>query len=138
MTDLPYCAVLGNIPKYFEKIRKAETPQDRFSTEFMKNILNFKSGNDFRLIPVLKAMKFIDENGNPLQLYREFRAEREQPYKSLGIGLRNAYSVLFSRDKDIYKADESQIKGHVMAVTDKEENSPVVRLVTQTFMTLAN
>ena len=85
MTDLPYCSVLSNIPKYFEKIRKAETPKDKFSIEFMKNVLNFKSGNDMRLIPLLKAMKFIDENGNPLHLYREFRSEREFPSKSLGI-----------------------------------------------------
>jgi len=137
MTDFAYCSVLGNIQKYFDKIRKAETPKDKFSQEFMKNTLNFKSGNDMRLIPLLKAMKFLDENSNPLQLYREFRSEREYPSKSLGIGLQNAYASLFSRDKDIYKLDESELKGHVVAATDKEENSPVVRLVTQTFLILS-
>jgi hypothetical protein len=127
----------NQLMKYFEEIRKAETPQDKFSQEFMKNILNFKSGNDMRLIPFLKSMKFIDENGNPLQLYREFRSESDYPSKSLGIGLRNAYAAMFSRDKDVYKADEAQIKGHVMAITGKEETAAIVRLATQTFLAVA-
>lgn len=136
MTDLPYLSILGNIPKYFDKIRKAETPKDKFSQEFMKNVMNFKSGNDFRLITLLKSMKFLDENGNPLQLYREFRSETKFPSKSLGIGLSNSYAILFSRDKDVYKANEDEVKGHVVAITDKKENSPIVRLVTQTFLNI--
>jgi len=137
MTELPYVSVLSNIQKYFDKIKKAETPQEKFSQDFMKNILGFKSGNDFRLIPLLKAMKFIDESGNPLQLYREFRSERDYPSKSLALGLKNAYSALYSRDKDIHNSEESEIKGHVVALTDKEENSSVVRLITQTFVIIA-
>jgi len=136
LVDLPYVAVLGNIPKYFERMRQAETPSDRFSIEFLKNTLNFKSGNDTRLIALLKSMKFIDESGNPLQLYREFRSETSFPSKSITSGVKNAYSALFSRDKDIYKADEDAVKGHVIAVTDKGEDAPVVRLITQTFIGL--
>ncbi len=81
-------------------------------------------------------MRFIDEAGNPLQLYRDFRSESTFPSKSIGIGVKNAYSALFARDKDIHNQDETTIKGHVMAVTDKGENSSIVRLSTQTFIGL--
>ena len=136
MVELPYCAILSNIPKYFERIKQAETPNNRFTQEFVKNTLNFKSGNDLRIIPLLKSMKFVDDSGNPLQLYREFRSESSLPSKSIGTGVKSAYSVLFSRDRDIHKATEDVVKGHVIAITGKGENSPIVRLVTQTFMTL--
>lgn len=136
MTDLPYFAVLGNIPKYFEKIRQAETPANKFSQEFLKDTLGFKSGNDGRLIPVLKSMKFLDESGHPLQSYRDFRSESTFPSKSIATGIKNAYPMLFARDKEIYKASEDIIKGHIIAITDKGENSAVVRLMTQSFLGL--
>lgn len=136
MAELPYCNTLGNIPKYFERMRQAETPSNRFSIEFLKNTLNFKSGNDNKLIPLLKSMKFIDDSGNPLQLYREFRSETTFPSKSIATGVKNAYSSLFTRDKDIHKATEDSIKGHIIAITGRGESAPVVRLITQTFLGL--
>lgn len=137
VVDLPYCGVLGNIPKYFERIKQAETPSNRFSIDFLKDTLGFRSGNDARIISLLKAMKFIDEAGNPLQLYREFRAEPATPSKSIAAGMKNAYSALFARDRDIHKANEDIVKGHIVAVTDRGEGAPIVRLMTQTFLGLA-
>jgi len=137
MVDLPYCSVLGNIQKYFERIKQAKTPDDRFSPNFLKNTLNFKSNNDNRIIGLLKAMKFIDESSRPLQLYRDFRSETVLPSVVIGKGLKNAYSSLYARDEEIHKKSDEDVKGHVIAVTGSDENAPTVRLITQTFVILS-
>ncbi|EIJ65676.1 hypothetical protein BD31_I2012, partial [Candidatus Nitrosopumilus salaria BD31] len=102
MVDLPYFSTLGNIPKYFERIRQAKTPEDKFSPDFVKSTLNFSSGNDQKLIGVLKAMRFIDESNHPLQLYRDFRSETTSPYESIGKGMKNAFLSLYARDENLH------------------------------------
>ena len=136
--DLPYFTILGNITKYFEQIKQAKTPEDRFSADFIKNTLGFSSSNDHRLIGVLKAMNFIDNSGHPLQLYHDFRAETNQPYESIGIGIKNAYQSIYARNESLHNLTADEIKGHVMAVTGEKEDAPTVRLTTQSFKTLAS
>ena len=136
MAELPYFATLSNIPKYFDSIRKAETPDDKFSTNFVKSTLNFSSSNDLRLISVLKAMEFIDDSGHPLQLYRDFRSETTAKSDAIAKGVKNAYSALYIRNVGVHECAEDEIKGHVIAVTDEKETSNLVRLITKSFVTL--
>ena len=137
MVDLPYCSVLGNIQKYFERIKQAKTPDDTFSQTFLKNTLNFKSSNDHRLINLLKAMRFIDDTNHPLQLYRDFRSETTLPSIAIGKGLKNAFSSIYARDEEAHKKNDGDIKGHVIAITGEDDSAATVRLITQTFMTLS-
>ena len=137
MESLPYFGILGNIPKYFEQIKQAKAPEDRFSLDFVKNTLGFSSSNDQRLIGVLKAMNFLDSSGNPLKLYHDFRAEPGSPYESIGMGLKNAYHSIYARDENLHRRTNDEIKGHVMAVTGEKEGATTVRLITQSFKALA-
>jgi len=137
MSDIPYVNTLGNIQKYFERIRQAKTPENRFTHEFLKDTLNFKSGNDRKLITLLKNMKFLDDSGNPLQLYREFRSETTFPSKAIATGIKNGFAAIFARNENAFGLGEDEIKGHVLAVTGDTESNSLVRLRTQTFVTLA-
>ena len=136
VVDLPYFVILKNIPKYFERIRQAKTPDDKFATDFVKNTLNFKSSNDLRLITVLKNMCFLDDSGHPLQLYKDFRSETTFPSLAIGKGLKNAFSSLYAKDVKIHEKDEATIKGHVIATTGDNDTSSTVRLITQSFVGL--
>ena len=137
MTDLTYFVILGNIRKYFERIRQAKTPDDKFSPDFIRSTLNFKSSNDQRLINVLKSMQFIDDSNHPLQLYRNFRSETTFPSISIAEGLKNAYPSLYARNEKIHERNEDEIKGHVMAITGEKGDASTVRLITQSFVTLS-
>ena len=138
MSELPYFSILNKIPKYFERIREAETPADRFSISFIKSTLNFSSSNDQRLISVLKAMEFIDDSGHPLRLYRDFRSETLPKSKAVAQGIKNAYAALYARNVNVHECADDEIKGHVIAITDEKEDSDVVRLITKSFSALVN
>ena len=135
MSKLPYFSILSNIPKYFDRIREAETP-DSFSANFIKSTLNFSTSNDRKLISVLKAMKFIDGSSHPLQLYQDFRSETSPKSEALAKGIKNAYDLLYARNVSVHECADKEIKGHVIAVTGEKEDSGVVRLITKSFRAL--
>ena len=138
MSKLPYFSILGNIPKYFDRIKEAGTPADKFSASFVKETLEFKSSNDQKLIRVLKAMKFIDVSGQPLTLYRNFRSETSSKSNAIAEGIKHAYAALYARHANVHKCTEDEIKGHVIGVTDEKEDSTVVRLITKSFIALVD
>jgi hypothetical protein len=131
LPDLPYFQTLGNIPKYFQKIHTAETP-DKFDYKFLKEVLGFRSGNDQRLIPVLRSMNFIDSSGIPLKRYNDFRAEGI-PSVAIAQGIRDAYQAIFTRNVNAHSSQEEEIKGYVISITGKSSDNALVRLITSSF-----
>lgn len=115
---LPYCVTLGNIQKYFEKIKQAKVP-DKFTYEFLKKTLGFNSGNDQALVSVLKKLGFIDGNGVPLQRYRDFRVEQTSK-TAMGDGIREAFPEIFERNTKAYELGEEEIKEFVKGITELE------------------
>lgn len=131
---LPYCVTLGNIPKYFEKIKQAKVPE-KFTYEFLKKTLGFTSGNDQALVPLLKKLGFIDGSGVPLQRYRDFRVDSTSK-KAMGEGIRDAYPEIFERNTRAGELGEEEIKEFVKGITELEENNQIIRLITKTFKAL--
>jgi len=131
MSELPYFYTVSNISKYFNKIHDAETPE-KFDSTFLKEVLGFRSGNDQKLITVLKDMEFLDPSGIPLKRYKDFRAE-SFPSKSLGEGIKTAYQQLFSRNVNANLAPVDEIKGYVVSITGKSSDNTVVRLINSSY-----
>lgn len=118
--SLPYMASARNVPDILSAIREASVPE-RFTHEFLKR-LGFNSSNDRGVIPVLKALRFLDDNGVPTDRYKAFRDE------SLGgaimaEALRDAYSDLFAVAENANELPPAQLKSSLKRVSGKGDSA---------------
>lgn len=127
----PYMISNNKIEPIFEKIRKAAEPS-KFTHSFLKN-LGFKSTNDRGIIPLLKALGFLLDNGSPTDYYRDLRDETIWQ-SVLGNQIKELYSDLYTINTEIQNATDDEIKGAISRVTGKDSKT-VIRYF-NTFKTL--
>ncbi|MDP9025821.1 MAG: DUF5343 domain-containing protein, partial [Candidatus Eremiobacteraeota bacterium] len=87
-----YTVKPSSIPKVLEAIRKAAVP-GRLSQDFLSG-LGLTSSNDRALISVFKGLGFIDANGVPTSVYRQYM-DGANSKKILARQIRAAYPGLF-------------------------------------------
>ncbi len=126
-----YLVSVKNLPHILQQIQKGTAPEV-FDHNHLKS-LGFTSSNDRGVIPLLKDLGFLNENGSPTQRYKLFRSSQDGP-KVLGEALLEAYGDLFHVSANPTDADRGAIEGKFKAthnVTDK-----VAQLQASTFYTL--
>ena len=135
--SLPDCYTqkTGSIPDYFEAILNAEAPE-RFTNQFLTN-LDFKSTNDRMLIGILKDLGFIDTDGAPKQRYFEF-LDRTQSKIVLAESIREAYSDLFSINKEAYKMTVEEVKNKFRTLYAGTKKDDVIAKIANTFIALCD
>lgn len=127
---LPYVTNPGKIREYFNKIIEVETPQ-KFTINFLEDVMLFKGHNDRSLIPLLKSMGFLDSNSVPTKLYSDFKIN-DLSKTTIAHGIRNAYSEIVRRNKNFHNLDDDNIKSYVKAITRLGDSSSVVPLIVRT------
>jgi len=126
--SLPYILNVGTLKKALEKVKDAATPE-RFTTDYLSETLGMKGGAARPVIPFLKKMGFLSENGVPTELYRQFR----NPSASGGAiaeGLKKAYAPLFLKNENAHKLTDADLKGLVLETTGLDHDSRVVGAIT--------
>ena len=118
--DYPYMISNNKIKPILDKIEVAEKPS-KFSHSVLKK-LGFSSSNDRAIIPLLKRLGFISENGTPTEHYDELKDKTKRAY-ILGNRLRELYSELYSINTSIHDATDDEIKGAMSRVTGKDAKS---------------
>jgi len=103
MREYPYATVISKIPDLFEKIKTTGQPP-KVNFDWLKTI-GFKSSNDRRLIPILKAINFIDSKGNPTDKWLKFRADSG----ILAQGILEGYEELFNVYPDAWKRNKNEL-----------------------------
>src|SRR4051794_15698500 len=68
----PFMNAYGNIPNILRKLQDAQTPQ-RFTYDFLKGLLGYRSGGAEAIIPLMKRIGFLGTDGTPTELYKRFR-----------------------------------------------------------------
>lgn len=131
-TEYPYMISNNKIKPILDKIESAEKPA-RFSHSLLKK-LGFSSSNDRAIIPLLKRLGFIRDDGTPTEHYDELKDKTKRFY-ALGDRIRELYSDIYAIDTKIHSLSEDEIKGAISRVTGKDATS-VSRYYT-TFKTLA-
>jgi len=129
--DIPYMTAPGSIGKILEKIKEASTPET-FSQDFLKTKLGFNGGNYLTFIPWAKKAGFVNGDGTPTNLYKQFRNPATSG-KSLAIAIKQAYSELFSRNEYANDLDKKAFKGLVMEATGEAHDSRKVENIVSTF-----
>jgi hypothetical protein len=128
-----YLIAAKNLGAFLEAIRSARAPE-KFALKFIED-LGFKSTNDRLFIPLLKALRFIDENGVPTQRYFDFLDENR--WKAvLAEGIQEAYEDLFRLNKRAYKLSKGDIAGKFKSLTQGKKSDIVLTNMVKTFMEL--
>jgi len=121
----------GSLANFLKKIKDAGVPE-RVTFEFLKT-LGFKSSNDRPIIPVMKAIGFLDQNGVPTELYRAYRSNDGE--RVLAEAVRSAYSDVFLANTKAHTLSVDKLKGIIASKTTK--GASVVERIARTFQTLA-
>ena len=132
---LPYLFNPKKTEVYFEKIKQVEVPSPKFTYDFLENVCLLKSHADRAIIPLLKKMGLLEQDGRPTALYSDFRNGIDSK-KILAIGTKKAFAELFRRNVNLHNLDEEQIKGYVKSVTGLGEESSTLPLITKTVTNL--
>ena len=131
---LPYLATPGSILKGLEKIAAAATPT-KVTGDFIKTKLGIKGGTGNSLVPFLKKIGFVNSDGSPSELYRQFRNPSEAGH-AVAAAMRVGYRPLYQTNEYCHDASNTDLKGLVVQVTGFEANSSVVKLILATFHNL--
>ena len=130
-----YLVTTRNLDAFLKSIQSAKAP-DSFTNKFLAQ-LDFTSSNDRLLIGVLKALKFIDDNGVPTQRYFEF-LDQGQSGRVLADGIRDAYSDLFNVNKNAQTLTVEEVRNKLKTLTLGQKSDNVVSLMANTFKALSD
>jgi Family of unknown function (DUF5343) len=131
---LPYVTAYGNITKALDKIKTAATP-DRFSQDFLEKTLGMTGGGNRPVLPFLKRTGFLNQDGTPTELYKEFR----NPDRSGGAAaqaLKVGYGPLYQMDEKVHTRDSGKLKNLVVQATGMDADSSSVRSIAKSFEAL--
>lgn len=137
MTDtasLPYILTSGRIPTLLQKIQQAQTPP-RFTQDFLDTKLGLKGGSAAPLIPLLKRIGFLENDGSPTELYKKYR-NPDTAGAALAQGLRKGYAEIFSRNEYANELTRDKLLNLVVEITGKQKDDRVVSAIVATFWTL--
>jgi hypothetical protein len=129
-----YLTQVKNLGAILESIRGAQAPE-RFTAKFLEN-LGFKSTNDRLIIPVLKALGFIDESGAPKQRYFRF-LDQEFHRQVLAEGIREAYGDLFALNTSANQMGQTWVKNKLKTLTQGAKSEAVLVKMAMTFTALS-
>jgi len=133
LTDA-YLIATKNLPAILDAIKTARAP-DKFALRFLED-LGFKSTNDRLIIPLLKALQFIDDNGAPTQRYFDFLDESQSAHV-LADGIRDAYEDLYRINKRAHTLTKAALVGKLKSLTEGKKSEAVVQNMTRTFLALS-
>lgn len=128
-----YAYIVSNnkIEPILSRVRSAAKPE-RFTRETLST-WGFTASNDRAMVGVMKGLGFITEAGAPTEFYDRLRDPNDWKYV-LAERIRAAYSDLFAIDSNMNAAPETEIKGAMLRITGKDEDS--VNRYYATFKTL--
>lgn len=130
-----YLTSVKNVDDFFHALQAAQAP-DRFTQRFLES-LEFKSSSDRLLIPMLKSLKFIDDNGAPTQRYFDF-LDQSQSGRVLAEAIQEAYSDLFQVNRKAYQMTKAEVQNKLKTLTQGKPSDAVLGLMSTTFVKLCS
>ena len=126
-----YVQIYGQLSDVFKKLREGQAP-GQFSLQHLKD-LGFTSSNYRAVIPLLKAIGFLDADGKPTTLYHEYRNEA-QSRKVMATAVRRAYADIFVLKAKPTATDRAVIEGKFKSTHNTSPH--VAKLMANTFFAL--
>lgn len=114
MAEYAYTSGTGKLKKFLSEIPTSGVPDKLIQKELEKR--GYKTKEDRNIIPILKAIGFLDDSNKPTKRYTDYR-NSEISKKVLAEGIREGYPDLFKTFPDAYKQDNKKLKGYFGSVT---------------------
>src|SRR5689334_7455876 len=118
--SLPYLASNKNVGLLFEKIAAAKIP-DKFNRPILTQTIGLKGTNDRQLIPLLRALGFIDQANTPTAEYNLLKGENRAA--ALAAGLKRAYGPLFDANQQAHKLPIASLKSLISQVAGADADA---------------
>ena len=133
INNLAYMASPGTLPKILSKICEATVPEN-FNGDFLGTKLGFKGGNQKSFISWAKKCGFLNSDGTPTQLYKNFRNPSSRT-ESMAEALRIGYSDAFERNEYANDLDRKNFTKLISEITgNPHDNSTVKNIVSSFFL----
>jgi Family of unknown function (DUF5343) len=113
-----YFASTKNLAQILDQVQRGRVPP-KFTYDFLK-LLGFPSSNDRPIIPVLKALGFLDVSGVPQERYRRYK-DPSQAKRVMAEGIREAYADVFVIDEKAHDLSSEKVRGIFARLSDKSE-----------------
>lgn len=113
-----YFTSTKNLAAILAQMQKGQVPP-KFTYDHLKQ-LGFPSSNDRPVIPILKALGFLDQAGVPQDRYRRFK-DTSNAKRVLAEGIKEAYADLFAIDEAAQKLSGDQLKGMFARLSGKSD-----------------
>jgi hypothetical protein len=130
----PFMNGYGTIKRVFNKIKEAQTP-DRFTQDFLSTKLGSPGGSAKPFIPLAKRLGFLESDGKPTDLYKQFR-NPETSKAAMAAAIRKGYSQLYERNEYAQDLDKKRLEGLVLEITGLEQGHATARAIVGSFEAL--
>ncbi len=130
-----YLTSTKNLEAFFRAIQAGQAP-DRFTLRFLES-LEFKSSSDRLLIPLLKSLRFIDDNGVPTQRYFDY-LDQTQGAVVLAEAIQDAYSDIFRINRKAYQMSKPDVQNKFKTLTQGKPSDAVLDKMAMTFLKLCS
>ena len=130
-----YLTSVKNVDAILTAIRAGKAP-DRFSQRYLVS-LDFKSTSDRLIIPVLKSLGFLQDNGAPTKRYYEF-LDQTQSGRVLAEAIEEAYSALFQLNRKAYDLSKAEVQSKFKTLTEGKVGDAVLDKMAMTFKKLCS
>ncbi|PJJ66162.1 DUF5343 domain-containing protein [Chryseobacterium geocarposphaerae] len=129
--NLAYMSSPGTLPKILNKICEAVVP-DNFNGDFLGTKLGFKGGNQKSFISWAKKCGFLNSDGTPTQLYKNFRNPSSRS-ESMAQALRKGYSDAFERNEYANELDKKNFTKLISEITGAPHDNSTVKFIVSSF-----
>jgi hypothetical protein len=129
----PYLVASKNLNSFLDALRNAQAPS-KVGVRFVEE-LGFRSTNDRLFVPLLKAMRFVDEAGKPTARYHAFLDDNEWK-RVLADGIRDAYADLFRINRNAHTFTREQLNGKMKSLGEGQLSPAVLGNAVRTFLEL--
>ena len=134
MANLAYVTSIGTLKKMLERIQEASLPE-HFNSDFVETKLRMKGGTPRAIIPFIKKMGFVSNDGLPTDLYREFRNKTRSGY-AIAKSMRMIFKEVFDMNEYANELSEKEIIGLIVQITGGDAKSAVTKYTAGTFKAL--
>lgn len=131
LADFPYTPNPATLRRFFEQIQSTGVPSG-VTIRYIESI-GFKTKNDRYILATLKALKFVDDAGNPTPTWQRYR-NKEAAAGVMASAMHVAYSDLFATYPDANRKDNEALRNFFSTHTKVGE--AVLNLIVRTFKTL--
>src|SRR4051812_42040597 len=123
----PYIVSPGTLIKALEKIKTASTPE-RFTHDILNAKLGMKGGTANAIIPFLKRTGFLNGDGKPTDLYRQFR-NPSQSGQAMARALKIGYGPFYEMNENVHDLNDQDLRGLVLQATGLDHDNRVATAI---------